>query len=200
MAVIDLTKSDALWHGKWQTWLEPILESIDTNLDYSIPVAPFRQHQWVAETDNSETEHIVQKRCVHGCRSSRQHHHHHRPLTNQYHGSWPNQYPGPLANQYPGSWPNQYPGPLANQYPGSWSNQYPGSWSNQYPGSWSNQYPGSWSNQNPIGIPYLQPRYRRSLSVFDDNKGSKNFANDREQWRVEQKFADRSRGFAETHQ
>ncbi|CAF1030823.1 unnamed protein product [Adineta steineri] len=47
---------------------------------------------------------------------------------------------------------NPYIGPLYNP--------------NVIPGQ--NLYPGSWPNVNLMGIPPYQPRYRRSLSIFDN--------------------------------
>ncbi|CAF4384471.1 unnamed protein product [Adineta steineri] len=38
-----------------------------------------------------------------------------------------------------------------------------------------NLYPGSWPNINPMGILPYQPRYRRSLSIFDNKRRNENF-------------------------
>ncbi|CAF1034876.1 unnamed protein product [Adineta steineri] len=54
---------------------------------------------------------------------------------------------------------NPYIGPLYNP--------------NVIPGQ--NLYPDSWPNINPMGIPPYQPRYRRSLSIFDNKRRNKNF-------------------------
>ncbi|CAF1006491.1 unnamed protein product [Adineta steineri] len=102
--------------------------------------------------DNNKIEHIVQKRSAYRFRPSR-HHHHHRPLYNPNIIPGQNPYIGPLYN--PNIIPGQNPyigGPLYNP--------------NVIPGQ--NLYPGSWPNVNPMGIPPYQPRYRRSLSIFDN--------------------------------
>jgi hypothetical protein len=139
--VIDLTKSDDLRHGMLQKqWLDPILETIDKNLDYVNPTTPFRQDHLVIEIDNSETKHILKKRYAHGCRSSC---HRHRPWQNPNSRPLPNPYPSPMANPYLGPMANPYSSPMVNPYPGPWSNPYPSSW------------------PNPIGISPFQPRYPR---------------------------------------
>jgi hypothetical protein len=162
-AVIDLTKSDDLRHGMLQEqWSDPILEAVAKNVDYMNPITLFRKDQWAAETDNSGTEHVLQKRYAHGYRSSRNRHHHHHHHRRQN--------------------PNSLP------------------WSNPYPSPWSNPYPNSWLNTNPIGILPFQPRYRRSLSIFDNNRRSENWVDNPKQWRVEQNSADRARGFVKSHQ
>ncbi|CAF4369134.1 unnamed protein product [Rotaria sp. Silwood2] len=89
--------------------------------------------------------------------------------------------------------------PWQNPNSPSWPNTYPSPWSNPYPSPWSNPYRSPWQNPNPIGIPFLQPRYRRSLSVFDDYRRSENLANGHKLWQGEQKFADRARGFSKSH-
>ncbi|CAF0961728.1 unnamed protein product [Rotaria sordida] len=79
-------------------------------------------------------------------------------------------------------------------------NPYPGPLANPYPGSWFNSYTGPRLNPNPIGIPPFQRRYKRSLSIFDDNRRSKNLANNAKQWQVEQRFTDRARESIKSHQ
>lgn len=73
----------------------------------------------------------------------------------------------------------------SNYLPGS--NPYGSPFANPYPSPWSNPYPGSWQNSYPMGNPPFPPRYRRSLSIFDNNRRNENKANNPKQWQMEQK-------------
>ncbi|CAF3716996.1 unnamed protein product [Rotaria socialis] len=157
-ATIDLTKSEDFQHRTSQKQQSnPMLETINGNLDDVNPIAPFRQHPWVAAADNLEMNHIVKKRCTNGCRSARHSHNHRRHHHSHHHSS----------NPYPNSMGNPYPNSMGNPYPNTWGNSYPNTWGNSYPNNWGNSNPNSWMNSYPIGIPPFQPRYRRSLSIFD---------------------------------
>ena len=136
---------------------EPSKSIVENNGAY--PIVDFLQQKQVPETDTNADEHIIQKRCTHGCSSSRSHRHRHRHHRHRHHND------GPYSNPYPGAVP----------YP------YPNAGPNPYPGSWPNSYPRPWPTVNQMGMQPYQQRYRRSLSLFDVNRRVNHMANNPKQ-------------------